>query len=38
MTAEGIRLRLKDAVVYEAPHTDGKGTVFDTWCFFRPGK
>jgi hypothetical protein len=38
LTAEGIRLRLKDAVVYEAPHTDGKGTVFDTWCFFRPGK
>ncbi len=38
MTAEGVRLKLKDDLVYESPHTGGRGKVFDTWCYFRPAK
>lgn len=38
MTAEGICLKLKDTVVYEVPHTAGKGNVFDNWCNFHPEK
>lgn len=38
MTAEGVRMKLKDNLVYESPHTAGKGKVFDTWCYFRPTK
>lgn len=38
MTAEGVIVQLKDKVVYESPHTAGKGKVFDTWCYFLATK
>ena len=38
MTAEGVRMKLKDNLVYDSPHTAGRGKVFDTWCYFRPTK
>lgn len=38
MTAEGLRMRLKDAVVFESPFTVDQGNVFDTWCNFHPTK
>jgi hypothetical protein len=38
MTAEGLRIKLNDRVVFESPNTAGKGTVFDTWCHFHPSK
>ena len=36
MTAEGLRVRLGDKLVWEAPHTGGKGTEFDNWMYFSP--
>jgi hypothetical protein len=38
MTAEGLRIKWNDRVVFESPPTAGKGTVFDTWCHFHPAK
>jgi hypothetical protein len=38
MTTEGVKVKLNDRVVYENPHTAGKGKTFDTWCYFRPTK
>jgi hypothetical protein len=38
MTAEGLRIKLSDRVVFESPNTAGKGNVFDTWCNFHPAK
>jgi hypothetical protein len=38
MTAEGLRIKRKDSIVYESPHTAGKGNVFDNWCNFHPAK
>jgi hypothetical protein len=38
MTAEGLRVRLADKLVWEIPHTGGKGTVFDNWMYFAPQK
>lgn len=34
MTAEGLVVRLEDQKVWEAEHTAGKGSVFDTWTRF----
>ena len=38
MTAEGVRIKLKEKLVFESPHTAGKGNVFDTWTNFHPEK
>lgn len=38
MTAEGLRVRLGDKLVWEVPHTGGKGTEFDNWMYFSPQK
>lgn len=38
MTAEGLRVRLGDKLVWEIPHTGGKGTEFDNWMYFSPQK
>ncbi len=34
MTADGLRIRLKDEVVFTAPHVGGKGNEFDNWLHF----
>jgi hypothetical protein len=34
MTAEGLVVKLNDELVWEAAHTAGRGTVFDTWTMF----
>lgn len=36
MTAEGLRVRLGDKLVWEVSHTGGKGTEFDNWMYFSP--
>ncbi|TXT29567.1 MAG: hypothetical protein FD138_2403 [Planctomycetota bacterium] len=36
MTAEGLRVRLSDRLVWDIPHTGGKGTEFDNWLYFSP--
>jgi hypothetical protein len=38
MTAEGVLVKMNESIVYEAPHTAGKGNIFDTWCNFHPEK
>lgn len=38
MTAEGVRLKLNDNLVFENEHTANQGTTFDTWCYFCPAK
>ena len=38
MTAEGLRIKRKDSIVLEIPHTVGKGNVFENWCNFHPAK
>ena len=38
MTAEGLTVRLKEAAVWQIPHTAGKGQVFDNWTYFVPNK
>lgn len=36
MTAEGLRVRLDDKLVWDVPHTGGKVTEFDNWMYFLP--
>lgn len=38
MTAEGVTVRLNDAVVWELPHSAGRGHSFDNWVYFVPTK
>lgn len=38
MTAEGLTVRLKEAAVWQIPHTAGKGQVFNNWTYFVPNK
>lgn len=36
VTAEGLRVRLNEKLVWEVPHTGGKGTEFPSWMYFLP--
>lgn len=36
MSAEGLEVKLDEKLVWQQPHTAGKGHIFDTWTYFLP--
>ncbi len=36
LTAEGLRVRLNEKLVWEVPHTGDQGTEFPNWMYFLP--